>query len=91
MCANRICNNKTLLLGTKLKRDEALSFLKEVLSESPYTSPEAVILNQTKGPDSYTVNIKETFSSQTVKDIARKHNLLVKEEKNAMVVYTPTT
>ena len=77
--------------GTKLKRDEALSFLKQVLSESPYTSPEALILNQAKDPDSYTIKIKETFSSQTVKDIARKCNLSVKEEKNVTVVYTPTT
>lgn len=74
-----------------MKRDEALSFLKEVLIESPYTSPEAVILNQERDSDSYTVNIKETFFSQTIKDMAQKHNLSVKEEKTMMVVYTPTT
>ena len=90
MCASRICHNKTLLLGSKLKRDEALSFLKEVLNESPYISPEAVILKQSKDSDSYTVNIKETFSSQTVKNIARKHNLSVKEEEDMTVVCTPT-
>jgi len=74
-----------------LKRDEALSFLKDVLSESPCMSPESVVLNQAKDADSYTVTIKETFSSQIVKDIAHKHNLLTKEEKNITVVYTPTT
>ena len=57
-----------------MKRDEALLFLKEVLNESPYMSPDAIALNQTKEPNDYTVNIKEIFSSQTIRDIASKHN-----------------
>lgn len=73
----------------KLKRDEALSFLKDVLNESPYMSPQAVTLNQAKNSNEYTVNIKETLSSQTIKDIAHKHNLSVREEKDTTVVYTP--
>ena len=72
MFANRICKNKTLDLGdnVKLKRDEALSFLnKEVLSESPYMSPDAVTLKQLKNSDNYAVNIKEKFSAETIKDL----------------------
>jgi len=73
-----------------LKREDALSFLKEILSESPFMTPEVVSLNRLQNPDSYTVHIKERSSSQIIKDIARKRNLLVKEENNVMVIYTPT-
>ncbi len=73
-----------------MKRDEALSFLKEVISESPFTEPQAVTLHQLKDSDKYTVNIRETFSSNTIKQIAQKRNLLVKEDKDMIVVYTPT-
>ena len=64
-------------------------FLKDILSESPYMSPESVTLNQLQEPDSYTVHIREALSSQLIKDIARKHSLSVKEENNMTVVYTP--
>ena len=92
MFANRICKSKTLDLGgkTKLRRDEALLFLKELLSESPNMTPEAISLLQSKDPSSYTVHIKEKLSSQTIRDVAQKLNLLMKEEKDTMVVYSPT-
>ena len=73
-----------------MKRDEALSFLREVLSESPYTEPQAVTLHQKKGSDKYAVNIRETFPSNTIKKVAHKRNLLVKENKDEIVVYKST-
>ena len=73
-----------------MRREEALSFLKEILSESPFMTLEAIILNQSQDSTSYTVDIKEAFSCQIVKDIARKHNLSVKEEKDRTIVFTPT-
>jgi len=36
------------------------------------------------------VRIKEKLSSQAVRDVAQKLNLLIKEEKDVMVVYSPT-
>lgn len=74
-----------------MRRDEALFFLKEILDENPYMSPEGITLNHSKDCRDYTVNIKEIFSSQTIRDIARKHNFSVKEEKGATVIYTPDT
>jgi len=92
MFANRICKHKKVELRSRanLKREDALSFLKEILSESPFMTPEAVSLNRLQNPDSYTVHIKERSSYQIIEDIARKRNLLVKEENNVMVIYTPT-
>jgi len=92
MFANRICKSKTLELGgkEKLRREEAISFLKEVLSADPNISPEAVTLSQLGKPNNYRLKIKENLSSQTVKEVAQKHHLSVKEEKDVMIVYTPT-
>jgi len=92
MFANRICKSKILDLGgkAKLRRREALLFLKELLGASPNMTPEAITLFQSKEPDNYTVHIKEKLSSQAVRDVAQKLNLLMKEEKDVMVVYSPT-
>jgi len=73
-----------------LRRDEALLFLKELLSASPNMTPDAITLFQSKDPNSYSLHIKEKLSSQAVRDVALKLNLLMKEEKDVMVVYSPT-
>ena len=89
MFANCICKSKILDRGkVELRREEALLFLKELLGVSPNMTPEAITLFQSKNPSSYTVHIKEKLSSQAVRDVAQKLNLLVKEEKDVMVVYS---
>ena len=82
---------QVLSMGSVLKRDEALSFLKEVLNASPYMSPEALSLTQLGDSNNYSLNIKEYFDSKILKEIAQKRHLMVKEEKNVTVVYSAKT
>jgi len=64
-------------------------FLKELLSASPNMTPEAITLFQSRDPGSYTMYIKEKLSLQAVRDVAQKFNLLIKEENDGMVIYSP--
>jgi hypothetical protein len=54
-------------------------------------SPEAVTL-ETAQQKGYNIHIKGTIDGtdkQIVQDVAKRHNLAVKEEKDQVIVYTP--
>jgi len=72
-----------------MQRNEAVSYLKAVLSSDQSLSPDAITLEATKGQNGYKVHIKGAYVKATVKEIAQKRNLAVKEEKDEMVVFRP--
>jgi hypothetical protein len=75
-----------------LDRNEAVTYLKELLKACNDMSPEAVSFEQPKNQESigYTVRIKgfiDAANKQAVNDIARKHSLTVKEENCEVLIY----
>lgn len=70
-------------------RNEAVSYLKDVLSSNELISPNAILLEELKGNMGYKVRIKGVTYEQTVKEVAQKHNLSVIEEKGELVVFKP--
>jgi hypothetical protein len=73
-----------------MERTEALAYLKEVLCANANISPNAIQLDKTNSSDYYRVRIKEKLDTQTIKDIAKKHNFQVQEGKEEIIVYKPT-
>ena len=79
-----------------MDRNEAVTYLKEVLSLCHDMSPDSVSFEKPSDSDSvgYRVCIKGTIHEsdrQMVRDIAKKHSFAVKEDANGIVVYKPNT
>ncbi len=72
-----------------MKRNEAVSYLKDVLSTNELVSPEAITLEEPKGDTGFKVHIKGVSYQQTVKEVAQKRKLAVKEQKDELVVFKP--
>jgi len=72
-----------------MQRDEALSFLKQLLSDEPNFSPNAIQLNNIRGSGVLEIHIKEQFYTQIIKDVAQKLNLSCKEKENEIMIYKP--
>ncbi len=77
-----------------MNRNEAVTYLKELLSQCNDMSPASVYFENPKNSDSvgYRVHIKgKIYESdmQQVRDIAKKYSLAVKEEADGVVVYKP--
>ena len=69
-----------------VQRNEAIFYLKEVLSIDKTISPEAITLEKYEDDSSYRVSIKGATKPQAIKDIASKLNLTVIEEKDSIIV-----
>jgi hypothetical protein len=70
-----------------LQRDEAVSYLKEVLRHREVVSPDGITLENAQD-NHYKVRIKGTIEQQEIiREIAKKHNFSVKQEGNQMVIY----
>jgi len=79
-----------------MRRDEAVAFLKEVMSSCANMSPDSVTLSHAQSADSeivgYQVHIKTVLDKKTkqqVQKIAEKHSVDLKQEKDELVVYKP--
>ncbi len=77
-----------------MQRNEAVTYLKELLVACDNMSPQAVSFENNKAENSagYRVHIKGTIfesDKQAVKDIAKKYSLEVSEEPEEVVVYKP--
>jgi len=81
------------LLGMPMDRNEAVTYLKEVLTFCGNMSPESVSFEKQDTIDSlgYSVRIKGSIyesDRQTVREIAKKYGLTVKEDADGIVVYS---
>jgi hypothetical protein len=77
-----------------LDRSEAVTYLKELLSQCNDLSPESVSFETPINSNSigYRIHIKGTIcdsNKQSVREIAKKHSLSVQEELNGVVIYKP--
>ena len=76
----------------RMDRSEAVNYLKELLRNCTNMSPEAVSFEQPAGYHGYTVRIKGTLydtDKETVRNIAKKYCLAVKEEKDQVLIFKP--
>lgn len=85
-------NTQERLLGMAMNRNEAITYLKELLSQCNDMSPASVSFENPKNSDSvgYRIHIKgKIYASdmQKVREIAKKYSLAVKEEVDGVVVY----
>ena len=77
-----------------MDRNEAVTYLKELLSLCDELSPSSVSFENFENNDSvgYRVHIKGTIHEsdrQKVRDVAKKHSLAVQEDAGGVVVYKP--
>lgn len=77
------------------QRNEAVTYLKELLTVCNEMSPDSVSFEKPNDSDStgYTVHIKgaiQDSDKRVVKEVAKKYSLAVKENLNGVVVYKPT-
>ncbi|MCL5949251.1 MAG: hypothetical protein M1490_02090 [Candidatus Bathyarchaeota archaeon] len=75
-----------------MDRNEAVTYLKELLNLCSDMSPESMSFETPTNSDSvgYRVHIKgkiHDIDRQRVKDVAKKYNLVVKEDSDGVVVY----
>jgi hypothetical protein len=73
-------------------RQEAVSYLKELFSQCNNLSPNAVSFEQPKDSDSvgYRVHIKgnlQETDKETLRELAKKRNLTVKDNSDEVIVY----
>jgi dihydroxyacetone kinase len=79
-----------------MKRKEAIAIYEEIMKLTKCLGPNAYNLKMSKKNDQTSVGyqihittlmVKEII--EQIKDIAKKHNLAVKEEKDDIIVYKP--
>ena len=74
-----------------MERKDAVTFLKEI-SDAQNISPDAVSFEKSKDSTGISVRIKGQIldlDKQRLKEIAKKHSLEVKEDKDEVLVYKP--
>jgi hypothetical protein len=75
-----------------MDRSEAVNYLKELLRNCTNMSPEAVSFEQLAGYQGYTVRIKGLLyetDKETVRNVAKKYCLAVREEKDQVLIFKP--
>ncbi len=77
-----------------MNRNEAVSYLRDLLNECDGLSPNAVSFEQQVNAQAagYTLRIKGSMHAsdiEVVRSIAKKHSLEVKDEKDSLLVYRP--
>lgn len=79
-----------------MNREKAVACLKEILTYSENMSPDAISFEAsgTKLPQGYAIHIKGIGikeEKQIIKNVAEKHSLVVREEGNNLIIFTPET
>jgi hypothetical protein len=81
-----------ILWGMLMERSEAVNYLKELLRNCTDMSPEAVSFEHPSDYQGYTVRIKGVLyetDKETIRNIAKKHYLSVREEKDELLIFKP--
>ena len=78
-----------------MQRNEAVTYMKELLNVCNDMSPEAVSFDKPKNNNKagYMVRIRGEIhesGKQAVKDVAKRHRLAVREDESEVIVYKPT-
>jgi len=78
-----------------MNRNEAVTYLKELLNQCNGMSPNAVSFDQlrTDGSINYTVHIRGSIAEsekQIVCEIAKKQGFAVKDNSDGVVIFNPT-
>jgi hypothetical protein len=78
-----------------MNRNEAVTYLKELLNQCNDMSPNAVSFDQrrTDGSINYTVHIRGSIAEsekQIVCEIAKKQGFAVKDNSDGVVIFNPT-
>jgi hypothetical protein len=78
-----------------MNRNEALTYLKELISSCSYMSPSAVSFEEHKTEDRTNVSVHirggiGDVEKEIVRDLAKKHSLQVKDTLDDLVVFNPT-
>ena len=79
---------------TPMNRNEAVSYLKELLNQCSDLSPNAVSFEQTIDTQTtgYIIHIKggmQEAEKQTVRNVAQKYSLLARDSADGIIVYKP--
>ncbi len=77
-----------------MERNEAITYLKELLSLCEELSPTSVSFENLKDSDSVGYRVRITGAihesdRQMVRDVAKKHNLALQEDAGGVLVYKP--
>ncbi|MCW3994982.1 MAG: hypothetical protein NWE98_02385 [Candidatus Bathyarchaeota archaeon] len=75
-----------------MQRNEAVVYLKEILTIDSHIPLSTVTFERPHHSSGYQLRIRgavKESDKQTVKEIARKHRLAVKEEDDQVIVYKP--
>ncbi len=77
-----------------MNRNEAVSYLKDLLNECDGLSPNAVSFEQVNAQTAcYTLRIRGSMHAsdiEIVRSIAKKHSLQVRNDKDSVLVFRPT-
>ena len=81
-----------MLFRAPMNRNEAVTYLRELLIQCNDLSPNAVSFEQPKNGESigYNVHIRGSMhqsDKEIVRNIAKKHSLTVKENEDGVIVY----
>ena len=86
------CQNKPYmkweetLIGIRMERNSAVAYLKELLGGDISISPDAISIEKQEDSKSVKIRIK-TRDRQPIIEIAKKHDLEVKEEGDSIIIY----
>jgi hypothetical protein len=75
-------------IGDTLDRSEAVTYLKELLSQCNDLSPESVSFETPINSNPIEYRIRES-NKQSIREIAKKHSLSVQEDPNGVAIYKP--
>ena len=77
-----------MVFGIIVQRNQAISYLKELLGSDIGVSPESVSIERKRDSEAVEVHIKITNSKrESIKEIARKRELTVKEDGDSIIIY----
>ena len=69
-----------------MQRNEAISYLKQLLGTNSGISPDAISIEVQENPKGVRIRIKIS-EKELIKDVANERNLSVKEENDSIIVF----
>jgi hypothetical protein len=80
---------KKQLLGEKMQRNEAISYLKALLGSDIDISPDSVSIEKQQASKTVKIRIKiSNYDRQHIEETAKKRALAIKEENDSIVIYS---
>jgi hypothetical protein len=70
-----------------MQKNETILYLREILLENEAIGLDDITIEQPKGSNGIQLHIRSKECKQTVKTVAKKRDLAVKEENGEMIVF----